>query len=40
MPAPAIDETMKKAKNISTDRLSSNPVPEIAVSGRRAGRRT
>jgi hypothetical protein len=34
MPAPAIDETMKNAKNISTERLNSSPAPDIASSAR------
>ena len=39
MPAPAIDETIKKAKNIITDRLSNRPAPDIAVAARRHGSR-
>jgi hypothetical protein len=39
MPAPAIEDTMKKAKNISTDRLNNSPVPERGVSARCCGRR-
>ena len=34
MPAPAIDDTMKKAKNISTDRLNRSPAPDVASSVR------
>jgi hypothetical protein len=36
LPAPAIDETIEKAKNIITDRLSNQPAPDIAVAARLA----
>jgi len=39
MPAPTVDETIKKAKNIITDRLSNRPAPDIAVAARRHGSR-
>jgi hypothetical protein len=39
MPAPAIDETMKNAENISNDRLSSNPAPRWSFGARLCGRR-
>ncbi len=39
IPAPAIDDTMKKAKNIITDRPSSRRAPEIAGWARSRGAR-
>jgi hypothetical protein len=39
IPTPAIDDTMKKAKNIITDRPSSSRAPETAASARLRGSR-
>ncbi len=37
IPAPAIDDTMKNAKNIMTERLSSSRGPEAGAAARRRG---